>query len=66
MKVNLDVLKEERENVIVRVAAYQQQLTSCYNKKAITIVRAAAYHQQLASYNNKTIVRVAAYQLDSK
>ncbi|CAL2227389.1 unnamed protein product [Prunus armeniaca] len=34
MKVNLDLLKEERENAIVRVAAYQQQLTSYYNRKA--------------------------------
>ncbi|CAL2226482.1 unnamed protein product [Prunus armeniaca] len=34
MKVNLDLLEEEREKAIVRVAAYQQQLTSYYNKKA--------------------------------
>ncbi|CAL8157573.1 unnamed protein product [Prunus armeniaca] len=34
MKVNLDLLKEEREKAIVRVAAYQQQLTSYYNRKA--------------------------------
>ncbi|CAL2245891.1 unnamed protein product [Prunus armeniaca] len=79
MKVNLDLSKRNEERslfelqltsnsshlkAIVRVATYQQQLTSYHSKK--TIVRAAAYHQQLASYNNKTIVRVAAYQLDSK
>ncbi|CAL2262028.1 unnamed protein product [Prunus armeniaca] len=65
MKVNLDLLEEERgKRAIVRVATYQQQLTSYHSKK--TIVRAAAYHHQLASYNNKTIVRVAAYQLNSK
>ncbi|BFG30326.1 hypothetical protein CerSpe_166000 [Prunus speciosa] len=34
MKVNLDLLEGEREKAIVRVAAYQQQLTSYYNKKA--------------------------------
>ncbi|CAL2239346.1 unnamed protein product [Prunus armeniaca] len=34
MKVNLDLLEEEREKAIVRVATYQQQLTSYYNKKA--------------------------------
>ncbi|CAL2278268.1 unnamed protein product [Prunus armeniaca] len=33
MKVNLDLLEEEREKAIVQVAAYQQQLTSYYNKK---------------------------------
>ncbi|KAI5343737.1 hypothetical protein L3X38_011613 [Prunus dulcis] len=41
MKVNLDLLEEELEKAIVRVAAYQQQLTSYYNKKAI--VRVVAY-----------------------
>ncbi|CAL8076673.1 unnamed protein product [Prunus armeniaca] len=34
MKVNFDMLEEEQENVIIRVAAYQQQLTSYYNRKA--------------------------------
>ena len=34
MKVNLDLLEEGLENAIVRIAAYQQQLTSYYNKKA--------------------------------
>ncbi|CAL2259684.1 unnamed protein product [Prunus armeniaca] len=34
MKVNLDLLEEEREKAIVRVAAYQQQLTSYYNRRA--------------------------------
>lgn len=34
MKVNLDLLEEEREKAIVLIKAYQQQLTSYYNKKA--------------------------------
>ncbi|KAI5335184.1 hypothetical protein L3X38_025317 [Prunus dulcis] len=34
MRVNLDLLEEEREKAIVRVATYKQQLTSHYNKKA--------------------------------
>lgn len=34
MKLNLNLLEEERENDIVRVAAYSQQLKSYYNKKA--------------------------------
>ncbi|KAI5328253.1 hypothetical protein L3X38_027650 [Prunus dulcis] len=34
MRINLDLLEEKREKAIVRVAAYEQQLTSYYNKKA--------------------------------
>ncbi|CAL9019172.1 unnamed protein product [Prunus brigantina] len=34
IKVNIDLLEEERERAIVKVAAYQQHLTSYYNKRA--------------------------------
>ncbi|KAI5338867.1 hypothetical protein L3X38_018139 [Prunus dulcis] len=34
MRINLDLLEEEREKAIIRFVAYQQQLTSYYNKKA--------------------------------
>ncbi|KAM2350294.1 hypothetical protein ACFX1X_013717 [Malus domestica] len=33
MATNLDLVEEEREKVITRIAAYQQQLLSSYNKK---------------------------------
>ncbi|CAL2237041.1 unnamed protein product [Prunus armeniaca] len=33
MKVNLDLLEDERENFIVQVVAYQQQFMSYYNKR---------------------------------
>ncbi|XP_068321467.1 uncharacterized protein [Pyrus communis] len=34
MAINLDLAKEEREKVITRITAYQQQLHSNYNKRA--------------------------------
>ncbi|KAM2101645.1 hypothetical protein FF2_000004 [Malus domestica] len=34
MATNLDLVKEEHKKVITRIAAYQQQLISNYNKRA--------------------------------
>ncbi|KAL6273711.1 hypothetical protein ACE6H2_024403 [Prunus campanulata] len=62
MKVNLDLLEEERRRPL-----FELQLTSLPAVAHILLQQEGhSYQQQLTSYyKKKAIVRVAAYQLDS-